>query len=173
MDSELESFTRRVLRRRRGTAGANVRFPASPHDEVTRAQEIPMSLRIATASALALAFASPALADCKQELAMLEQKVVAKETGAATGKSGMPATKHQEEVMPGKQQGGDPEITGSTAGKVDATSPHQEQVTGERSAQSAEDASQLMAEARKMSEAGDEQGCLKKLAELKDMLGAN
>lgn len=131
-----------------------------------------MSLRIATASALALAFASPALADCKQELAMLEQKVVAKETGAATGKSGMPATKHQEEVT-GKQQGGDPEITGSTAGKVDSTSPHQEQVTGERSAQSAEDASQLMAEARKMSEAGDEQGCLKKLAELKDMLGAN
>jgi hypothetical protein len=32
------------------------------------------------------------------------------------------------------------------------------------------DASQLMAEARKMSEAGNEQECMKKLAELKDIL---
>jgi hypothetical protein len=173
MDYERESFVRRVLRKKRGTAGANVRFPCIAHRMTTLAQEIAMSLRMATASALALAFASPAFADCNQELAMLEQKVVSMETGAATGKSGIPATKHQEEVMPGKQQGGDPEITGSTAGKVESTSPHQEQVTGKRSAQSAENASQLMAEARKRSEAGDEQGCLKKLAELKDMLGAN
>jgi hypothetical protein len=29
----------------------------------------------------------------------------------------------------------------------------------------------MIVEARKMSEAGDEQGCMKKAAELKDMLG--
>jgi hypothetical protein len=55
-------------------------------------------------------------------------------------------------------------------GAVEPTSLHQEQVTGKRSTQSAEHASQLMAEARKMSEAGDEQECMKRLAELKDIL---
>ncbi|WP_287238790.1 hypothetical protein [Mesorhizobium sp.] len=103
--------------------------------------------------------------------ALLEQKVVSAETGASTSKSGAPVTKHQEELLPGKQQGGAPEITGSTAGKVEATSPHQEQVTGKTRTQSA-DPSQMMADARKMSEAGDEQGCMKKVAELKEILGA-
>ena len=83
---------------------------------------------------------------------------------------GNPATKHQKELLAGKQRSGEPETTGSTAGAVEPTSPHQEQVTGKRSTQSAEHASQLMAEARKMSEAGDEQGCMKRLAELKDIL---
>ncbi|MER8422023.1 hypothetical protein [Mesorhizobium sp. M1329] len=44
-------------------------------------------------------------------------------------------------------------------------------MTGNRSAESAEHPSELMAEARKMSQAGDEQGGMKKLAELKDALG--
>ena len=77
-------------------------------------------------------------------------------------------TKHQEEVLPGKQGSGDPETTGST-GSVQPTSPHQEQVTG--AAPANEHASQMMREARKMAEAGDEQGCMKKLAELKEALG--
>ena len=72
--------------------------------------------------------------------------------------------------MPGKQDSGAPETTGSTTQTVDPASPHQEQVTGERGASSAKP-SQMMAEARKMSDAGDEQGCMNKLAELKDMLG--
>jgi hypothetical protein len=79
----------------------------------------------------------------------------------------MPATKHRKELLAGKQKSGEPETTGSTAGAVEPTSPHQEQVTG---TQSAEHASQLMAEARKMSEAGDEQECMKKVVELKDIL---
>jgi hypothetical protein len=130
-----------------------------------------MSTRIATAAAFALTLASPALADCNQELKTLEQNVVSAETGASPSKSGMPATKHQEELLAGKQKSGEPETTGSTVGAVERTSPHQEQVTGKRSTQSAEHASQLMAEARKMSEAGDEQECMKKVAELKDILG--
>lgn len=130
-----------------------------------------MSIRIATASALVLAFASPAFADCGQELKVLEPNVITAETGASPSKSGIPATKHQEEVLPGKQQGGNPETTGATTGEVKPTTPHQEQVTGSRSDQSAEHPSQLMAEARKMSQAGDEQGCMKKLAELKGALG--
>ena len=50
------------------------------------------------------------------------------------------------------------------------TSPHQEQVT-KRGTQSAENANQLIAEARKLSAAGNEQECMKKAAELKDVLG--
>jgi hypothetical protein len=130
-----------------------------------------MSTRIATAAAFVLTLTSPALADCNQELKALEQNVVSAETGASTSESGMPATKHQEEVLAGKQKSGEPKTTGSTAGAVEPTSPHQEQVTGKRSTQSAKHASQLMAEARKMSEAGDEQECMKKVAELKDILG--
>jgi len=130
-----------------------------------------MSTRIATVAAFALILASPAFADCKQDLKALEQNVVSAGTGASTSESGMPATKHQEEVLAGKQKSGEPETTGSTAVAVEPTSPHQEQVTGKRT-QSDEHASQLMAEARQMSEAGNEQECMKKVTELKDMLGA-
>ena len=55
-----------------------------------------MSIRLATITAVSFLVASPALADCKQDLAMLEQPAVSAETGASTGKSGMPVTEHQE-----------------------------------------------------------------------------
>ena len=131
-----------------------------------------MSTRIVTAAAFALILAPPAFADCNQELKALEPNVVAAGTGASPSESGMPGTKHQEEVLAGKQKSAEPETTGSTAAAVQPTSPHQEQVTSKSSTQkSAEHANQLMAEARKMSEAGDEPGCMKKAAELKDVLG--
>jgi hypothetical protein len=130
-----------------------------------------MTTRTATAVAFALILASPAFADCGQELKALEQNVVSAGTGASTSGSGMAATKHQEEALAGKQKSGRPETTGLTAGAVKPTSPHQEQVTSKGSTQSTEHANQLMAEARKMSEAGDEQGCMKKVDELKDTLG--
>ncbi|MGI6853465.1 hypothetical protein [Mesorhizobium sp. 1B3] len=129
-----------------------------------------MLKRTVMMSGFALVLASPALADCMQELTALEPNVVSAETGAAPDPSGMPVTKHQEETMAGKQV--DKETTGST-GQVEATSPHQEQVTGKRSSQSAEHPSQVMAEAKKMAESGDEQGCMNKVTELKEMLGAN
>ena len=130
-----------------------------------------MFTRIAMATALALVLGSPAFADCSQELKKLEPSVVTADTGASTNPSGMPATKHQEQVLSGKQNSGNQEVTGSTAGEVKPGSPHQEQVTGKRSAQSAEHASQVMADARKMAQAGDEQGCMKKVADLKHLLG--
>ncbi|WP_213286819.1 hypothetical protein [Bradyrhizobium sp. sGM-13] len=130
-----------------------------------------MSTRIVTAAAFALILASPAFADCNQELKALEPNVVAAGTGASPSESGTPGTKHQEEVLAGKQKSAEPETTGSTAAAVQPTSPHQEQVTSKSSTQRTEHANQLMAEARKMSEAGDEPGCMKKAAELKDVLG--
>jgi hypothetical protein len=129
-----------------------------------------MSTRIVTAAAFTLILASPAFADCNQELKALEPNIIAAGTGAS--ETGMPGTKHQEEVLAGKQKSAEPETTGSAAAAVQPTSPHQEQVTSKSSTQkSAEQANQLMAEARKMSEAGDEPGCMKKAAELKDVLG--
>jgi hypothetical protein len=129
-------------------------------------KEVQMITRIATSVAFALTLTSPAFSDCNQELKALEQNVVSAETGASTSESGMPATKHQEELLAGKQKSG--ETTGSTAVAVEPTSPHQEQVTKQRTQGTA---NQLMAEARKMSEAGDEQGCMKKVGELKNILG--
>jgi hypothetical protein len=127
-----------------------------------------MSTRIAMTAAFTLIFAGPAIADCNQELKALEQNVVAAGTGASTSETGMPATKHQKEVL-GKQGGGS-ETTGSTAPAVTSSSPHQEQVT-RRGAQSDEHANRVIAEARKLSAAGNEQECMKKVVELKDALG--
>lgn len=131
-----------------------------------------MLIRLIAATAVPLLLTVPAFADCSQELAKLEQTVVSAETGASGNKSGVPVTKHQEEVMAGKQkQGVGTETTGSTGTETKAISPHQEQVTGKRTGESADKPSQIMAEARKMAQAGDEQGCMKKLAEIKDLIG--
>ena len=129
-----------------------------------------MSIRLATITAIAFLVASPALADCKQDLAMLEQPAVSAETGASTDKSGMPVTEHQEQVMPGNQTTSG-ETTGSTSNKVEAISPHQEQVTGLATGQ--DQIAQMMTEARKLADAGDEAGCLRKVTELKGLLGKN
>jgi hypothetical protein len=128
-----------------------------------------MHIRLFTIAAATLWFASPAAADCQGELNNLKQLAVTAETGAVTDNSGMPATKHQEEVLPGKQQGS--ETSGSTTGAVEAISPHQEQVTGQPAGKPADKIDQLMAEASKMVDAGDEQGCMKKVSELKNLMG--
>jgi hypothetical protein len=108
------------------------------------------------------------VADCREDLAKLEQQAVTAETGASTGQTGMPETKHQEEVLADKQKTGD--TTGSTAGKVEALTPHQKQVTGMATDKSA-DVGQMMADARKLADAGDEEGCMRKVTELKDAMG--
>ena len=127
-----------------------------------------MITRVAIASGFALTLVFPALADCSKELTALEPNVVSAETGASPDATGMPLTKHQEETMAGGQVSS--ETTGAT-GKVEPLSPHQEQVTGKRSGQAATHPSQVMAEAKKMAQAGDEAGCMGKVAELKKMMG--
>jgi hypothetical protein len=129
-----------------------------------------MSIRIATATAIFLALAAPAFADCNEELAALDQAVVTAETGASTDPSGMPATEHQKQVLGGKETT-DTQTTGSTTGTVNPVTPHQEQVTGMKGAGTDQHASQLMAEARKLAQAGNEQACMDKVAQIKDMLG--
>ena len=87
-------------------------------------------------------------------------------TGAATNELGMPVTKHQEELLPGNQRGASSETTGS----VDATSPHQEQVT--EGAKQGTDIATKMTEARQLADTGDETGCMQKVTELKAMMGS-
>ncbi|MEK1851594.1 MAG: hypothetical protein AAAC48_06820 [Phyllobacterium sp.] len=142
------------------------------HEEkISSKTEVQMSIRLFAIAAATLWFAAPAVADCQQELSNLKQPAVSAETGAVTDNSGMPATKHQEEVLSGKQQKSGTEITGSTTGAVEAISPHQKQVTGQSSGTPTDKIGQLMVEARKMVDAGDEQGCMKKVSELKDLMG--
>ena len=131
-----------------------------------------MSHPLLIASAIMLAIAGPAFADCNQEIQSLNEAVTQAETGASTD-AALPATPHQEEALAGSQQGGGA-AGPSDAGQADVpASPHQQQVlaetqSGERGGQQPAD---LIAEARDMAKAGDEEGCLEKVTQAKSLLG--
>lgn len=129
-----------------------------------------MKLILISAGIIGL-LSGPTWAGCADELATLEAKVVTAETGASTEASGMEPTKHQQEVLSGdksKVSGTDTETTASTSGGVEATTPHQKEVTGQGGAA---DPAKMMKDASDMAKAGDEAGCMQKLTELKSALG--
>jgi hypothetical protein len=130
-----------------------------------------MTMRFAAAAAIAVLAGSPAFANCTQDLTRLQQAVVSAETGASTNKTGMPATKHQEQVLAGNQQDSGTETTASTSKGVQAVSPHQQQVTGQATGHDADQVSRMMTEAKNMAKAGDEEGCMMKVSEIKKMIG--
>ena len=130
-----------------------------------------MSRRFVTATAFLLLLSGSAFADCKQELDKLEPTVISAETGAATGQT--TATEHQKEVTSGDKSAVGTETTGSTGEAVKAISPHQEQVMGNDTQSQANKANQAMMEARKLADAGNEDGCMEKVAELKKLVGAD
>ena len=134
-----------------------------------------MHIRILTVSALAMFLASPAFADCQQEVSKLDTTVIAAETGAETGEGGMPATAHQEQVLGENQTEGEAAGTGASAdaASVEAVSPHQREVLREVPDEDRTQATTLLSEARDMAAAGNEQGCMDKLAEVKTLLGIN
>jgi hypothetical protein len=127
-----------------------------------------MPIRLLIASTALLVLAGPVFADCDEEIASLRQAVTEAETGASTTTTGLPATEHQKEVLAGekRKQG---ETTG--AGKpVAPVSPHQQQVLkgGQGNAQQP---ALLLAEAKDKAKAGDEQGCMQDVAQVKSLLG--
>ena len=133
-------------------------------------------MRFLTTSAAILLIAGPAFADCSKEIDSLKQAVTEAETGASAAESGMPATKHQEQVLAGDQQGDKAASGDATAGQAGVpASPHQEQVLAEPAAggdaASGQQAADLVAQASDMAAAGDEAGCMQKVAEAKDLLG--
>jgi hypothetical protein len=137
-----------------------------------------MSMRLLTTTAAVLLLAGPAFADCSQELEGLKEAVTQAQTGASSAGSGLPATQHQEEVLAGDQ--GDEAAAGAgAAGQADVpTSAHQEQVLTEPAAgpaggdtDSGQQAADLVAQAGEMAKAGNEEGCMQKVAQAKDLLG--
>jgi hypothetical protein len=135
-------------------------------------EEKAMAIRFLTTSAVILLIAGPAFADCSQEIEGLKQAVTEAETGASTSESGMPATKHQEQVLKGDQQGDKAASGDAAAGQAGVpASPHQEQVLAEPAAGGNAQAADLVSQASDMAAAGDEAGCMQKVAEAKDLLG--
>lgn len=130
-----------------------------------------MHIRILTASALALLLTSPAFADCQEEVSSLEEAVIAAETGAETGETDMPATEHQEEALDEARTEGETADTGPATGSVEALSEHQREALREVPDEDRTEASTLLGEAREMAAAGDEQGCMDRLADVKTRLG--
>jgi hypothetical protein len=135
-------------------------------------KERDMSGRLLITSAAMLVIAGPAFGECNEEIQNLNEAVTQAETGASSAGTGLPATPHQEQVLAGEQKG-ETGATGQTgAGGVPA-SPHQQQVLA--GAQTGEDEGKrpadLIAEARDMAKAGNEEGCMQKLAEAKSLLG--
>jgi hypothetical protein len=140
-----------------------------------------MSMRLLTTSVAMLLIAGPAFADCGQELEGLKQAVTQAETGASSAGSGLPATQHQGQVLAGDQQGDEAAAAGGgAAGQADVpASPHQKQVLAESAAGPAgggdadpdQQAAELVAQASDMVKAGNEEGCMQKVAEAKDLLG--
>ena len=157
-----------------------------------------MTLRVLAAGAAVALLAGPAWADCEQDIQALEEQMAAAETGAPSGESEMPATKHQSEVLSGDAQteasgavgesdmpatqhqqqvlsGGEPPLetgAGST-GDVEAASPHQRQVVREvEDSDNETQASARLEEARQLAAAGDEAGCQAKVDEAEALLAS-
>jgi hypothetical protein len=133
-------------------------------------------MRFATMSAVVVLVAGPAFADCSREIQSLKEALTEAETGASSTATGLPATRHQEQVLAGNQ-GGD---KAGVPGPADMpASPHQQKVLGEPAAGPAgasdltagQQAADLVAQAGDMGEAGDEEGCMQKVSQAKGLLG--
>jgi hypothetical protein len=133
-----------------------------------------MSMPFLAASAVLLFVAGPAFADCSEEIEALKEAVTQVETGASSAGS-FPATRHQEQVLAGKQPA---ETAGAGAAGQAAVpvSPHQQEVlaethTGEADTGAGQQPSELIAQAADMADIGNEEGCMQKVVQAKDLLG--
>ncbi len=103
---------------------------------------------------------------------MLTEAGTQLETGASGAGTGLPATTHQEQVLEVQQQAGTGAAGQSAAGQADVpASPHQQQVLA--GAQAGQQTTDLIAEARDMAEAGDEDGCMQKVMQVRRLLGTD
>ena len=130
-----------------------------------------MSIRFLTATAVAVLLAAPAFADCEAEIASLDEAVIAAETGAVSGDTGMPATQHQEEVLGLDEQAEEADVATIVGGAAEPVSPHQQKVLADLPDAERAQLSDLLSEAREMAAAGDEAGCMASVAEARTQLG--
>lgn len=134
-----------------------------------------MTRHFAGLAASFVLLATPALADCAQELAALESQDRASSTTTA------PATPHQNQSV-----GGGTSATQGTAaqgadGPASAASPHQMQALGGGGSgapaeaggvTNQEQVTALMGGARDMQSQGNEQGCMDLVNQAKELIGA-
>jgi hypothetical protein len=131
-----------------------------------------MSARLfTTAAVVVLLGAGTALADCDQEIRNLEEAMLHAETGATEAATGLPATEHQEEVLADDEAIADDEVAAAEQPDDPATL-HQEEVTGalEPNGAAVEEAGELLAEAREMAAAGDQEGCMQRVEQAQALL---
>jgi hypothetical protein len=107
-----------------------------------------------------------------REIERLNKAVTQAETGDSTD-AALPATPHQEEALAGAQQGESKEAGAATsASQSDVpASPHQQQQALAEAEGAGQQPADIIAEARDMAEAGDEEGCMEKITQVKDLLG--
>jgi hypothetical protein len=131
-----------------------------------------MSARLfTTAAAVVLLGAGTAFAECDAEIRNLEEAMLHAETGATEAATGMPATEHQEEVLADDEAIAE-EATAAAEQPDDPATLHQEEVTAalEPDAETMEQAGQLLAEAREMAAAGDQEGCMQRVEQAQALL---
>ena len=131
-----------------------------------------MSARLfTTAAAVVLLGAGTAFAECDAEIRNLEEAMLHAETGATQAATGMPATEHQEEVLADDEAIAE-EATAAAEQPDDPATLHQEEVTAalEPDAETMEQAGQLLAEAREMAAAGDQEGCMQRVEQAQALL---
>ena len=132
-----------------------------------------MFIRTTTAAAFLALLAGPALADCQDEIATLEDTVIQAETGAASSPSDMPATEHQQEVLEEVEQSDEAAAAGTSAEATPSDAPaseHQRQALQEVP-ENQDQAVRLIDEAKQMAADGNEDGCMAKVEEARAMLG--
>jgi hypothetical protein len=130
-----------------------------------------MSKRLMAATAVAVLIAAPAFADCEAEIVSLDDAVIAAETGAGLGETGMPATEHQEEVLGLSPAGEGAEAGTVVGGEAEAVSPHQREVLAGLPEADRTEFSSLLGEARELAAAGDEAECMARVEQARKLLG--
>lgn len=130
-----------------------------------------MSIRFLTATALAMLLAAPAFADCEAEIANLDEAVIAAETGAGLGETGLPATQHQVEVLGLEEDAEDSDAATAVGGAAEPVTEHQQEVLADVPDADRAQLSGLLSEAREMAASGDEAGCMTRVEEARGLLG--
>ena len=136
-----------------------------------RSEEKTMSIRFLTATAVAMLLAAPAFADCEAEITSLDEAVIAAETGAGLGETGMPATQHQEEVLGLEEQAEGGDAATVVGGAAEPVTPHQQEVLADLADADRAQLSGLLTEAREMAAGGDAAGCMARVEEARGLLG--
>ena len=133
-----------------------------------------MSMRFLTTSAVILMIAGPAFADCSQEIEKSQRGGDrGRDRSEYRRRPDFPQQSIRSRCSQAISRATRPHPAPAVRPRVPA-SPHQEQALAEPAAgkaASGQQAADLVAQASDMAAAGNEEGCMQKVAEAKDLLG--